>query len=162
VRKKEWLPMQEIVGSALRHLARPLQGRHIVTSIPNDLPPVFADATALEQVLANLLDNAAEYTTSGSAIEISASTNSEGIRVEVADHGPGLPRGAEKNVFDKFFRAHPARACRRGIGLGLAICRGIIEAHGGTISAANRPGGGAAFTFTLPIGGTPPNMPEPV
>ena len=80
------------------------------------------------------------------------------MTVQVADHGPGLPPGTERRVFDKFFRAPAGENQPRGIGLGLAICRGIVEAHGGTISAANRPSGGAAFRITLPNDGQPPNV----
>jgi two-component system sensor histidine kinase KdpD len=110
---------------------------------------------AVEQVLANLLDNAVEYTPPDTPIEITARANAQEVVVEIADRGPGLPPGTEKRVFDKFFRAARGDS-RRGIGLGLAISRGIIEAHGGRIAAANRLGGGAVFTITLPRTGEPP------
>jgi two-component system sensor histidine kinase KdpD len=159
VLKKEWVPIQEIVGSALRQLSRRLHGREIITKLPGDLPPINGDVLALEQVLANLLDNAVEYTPPDTLIEIAAFANEQSVTIEVSDRGPGLPAGAEKRVFEKFFRAsHPDVRSRRGIGLGLAICRSIIEAHGGTITADNRAGGGATFRFTLPIGGTPPSI----
>lgn len=158
--KKEWQPLQEVIGSSLHRLDQRLAGRKINLDIPADLPLAPIDEVAIEQVLANLLDNALQYTPPGSPIEIRASLHDNAISVEVADHGPGLPAGTEERVFQKFFRAHPSGASgnRRGIGLGLAICRGIIEAHGGTIKAVNRPEGGACFRFTLPLVGTPPDV----
>jgi two-component system sensor histidine kinase KdpD len=123
--------------------------------LPADLPLVNIDPAGIEQVLANLLDNAVEYTPPGSPLEIKARATEREVVVEVADQGPGLPPGTERRVFEKFFRAAQGQG-RRGIGLGLAISRGIIEAHGGRISAANRPSGGAVFTFTLPRNGQPP------
>jgi two-component system sensor histidine kinase KdpD len=106
-------------------------------------------------VLVNLIDNAVEYTPPDSAIEVAAHVGNGEVVVEVADSGPGLPTGTEKRVFEKFFRAHAGES-RRGIGLGLAIARGIVEAHGGRITAANRPGGGAVFRFTIPLDDSPP------
>ena len=157
--KKDWQPLQEVIGSSLRHLDKRLAGREVKLDISADLPLVPIDEISVEQVLVNLLDNVLQYTPSGSPIDISASLRDNAVTVEVVDHGPGLPAGTEERAFQKFFRAHPAGmdGARRGIGLGLAICRGIIEAHGGTICASNRPEGGAAFRFTLPLVGTPPN-----
>jgi two-component system sensor histidine kinase KdpD len=155
---KEWQPIQEVIGAAIRHMSKRLGDRPVRTKLPADLPMVPIDALAIEQVLVNLLDNAVEYTPRGAPIEISANTGERQIVVEVADGGPGLPAGREQQVFQKFFRAH-GNGGRRGIGLGLAICKGLVEAHGGSITAANRPAGGAAFTFTLPIEGAPPPVP---
>lgn len=153
--KKEWQPIQEVIGSALRSLDRRLVGRAVNVNLAPDLPMVNIDAVTIEQVLANLLDNAVEYTPAGSAIDISARAMPGEVIVEVADHGPGLPPGTESRVFEKFFRIRPGEG-RRGIGLGLAIVRGIIEAHGGKITAENRPQGGAVFRFTLPVINPPP------
>jgi two-component system sensor histidine kinase KdpD len=105
-------------------------------------------------VLMNLLDNAVEYTPAGSPVEISGSALAGEFRLDVSDRGPGLAPGTEKQIFEKFFRAAP-QGTRRGIGLGLAICRGIIESHGGKIIAFNRAGGGATFSITLPIESVP-------
>jgi two-component system sensor histidine kinase KdpD len=160
--KKEWQPLQEVVGAALRHLSKRLAGRAVTTDLPADLPMAPLDAVAIEQVLANLLDNAAEYTPAGSAIDVGARAEGGVVLVSVADRGPGLPSGDPRRVFEKFFRAHgdgeAGGGGRRGIGLGLAICKGLVAAHGGTIDAANRPGGGAVFTFRLPIDGVPPTV----
>jgi two-component system sensor histidine kinase KdpD len=155
VLKREWQPLQEVIGSALRALDHRLHGRAVTTDLPADLPLVNVDAVAIEQVLANLLDNALEYTPPGITIEIAARANGQEVTVEVADRGPGLPPGTERRVFEKFFRAGAGEP-GRGIGLGLAISRGIVEAHGGRINAANRTGGGAVFTFTLPRTAEPP------
>jgi two-component system sensor histidine kinase KdpD len=157
--KREWQPIQDVIVSALHHLKRRLGNRPIITSVPRDLPLVNIDGIAIEQVLANLIDNAVEYTPADIPLEIDAKLDGESVAVEVADRGPGLPPGTEKRVFEKFFRAVKGEG-RRGIGLGLAIARGIVEIHGGSISAANRPGGGAVFRFTLPVTGTPPAMEE--
>jgi two-component system sensor histidine kinase KdpD len=107
-------------------------------------------------VFINLLENAVKYTPPGTLIEIGASATDGEITVEVADRGPGLPPGDVERAFEKFYRGAPDVA--RGAGLGLAICRAIVEAHGGRIWAENRVGGGVAFRFTLPIGGTAPRV----
>lgn len=156
VLKKEWQPVHEVVGSALRALDRRLRNRPVKINLPADLPLVHIDAVTIEQVLVNLLDNAIEYTPPDSEIEISARAVDQEVTVEIADKGPGLPPGTERQVFDKFFRA--ADAGPRGVGLGLAIARGIVEAHGGKIAAANRSVGGASFTFTIPGSGIPPTV----
>ena len=148
--KKEWQPLQEVVGSALHHLDRRLCGRAVSVDLPVDLPLVQMDAIAVEQVLVNLIENALEHTPPGTRIDITAKVHNRELIVEVADRGPGLPPGAEPRLFEKFFRTPSAGGRQRGLGLGLAISRGIIEAHGGSISARNRPGGGALFRFTLP------------
>jgi two-component system sensor histidine kinase KdpD len=125
---------------------------------------VHLDGVAVEQVLVNLIDNAIEYTPAEAPIEIRAEVSGPAVVVRVLDSGPGLPAGMERRVFEKFFRAERGRARgRRGIGLGLAICHGIVEAHGGTITASNRPGGsdgaaGAEFRFTLPLAGQAPRV----
>jgi two-component system sensor histidine kinase KdpD len=159
VLKREWQPIQDVIVSALHHLKSRLGNRQVITNVPRDLPLVNIDEIAIEQVLANLIDNAVEYTPPDTTLEVSAKLEGEALVVEVADRGPGLPPGTENRVFEKFFRAVRGEG-RRGIGLGLAIARGIVEIHGGSISAANRPGGGAVFRFTLPITGAPHLMEE--
>jgi two-component system sensor histidine kinase KdpD len=156
---KEWQPIAEVIGSSLHHTDKRLHGREVKLNVPADLPLVEFDAVSLDQVLVNLIDNAVQYTPPGTPIEVTARDEGNFIAVEVSDRGPGLPSGSELRVFRKFFRAAPSSGgASHGIGLGLAICRGLIEAHGGTISAFNRAGGGATFRFTLPKG----NPPEPL
>jgi two-component system sensor histidine kinase KdpD len=135
----------------------------VSTHIPADIPLIHVDAIALEQVLVNLLDNAALYTPPGTLIDFKAEYASDQIVLEISDTGPGLPKEDPQRVFQKFFRAANGAGddgSRRGVGLGLAICRGIVELHGGTIAAVNQPGGGALFRIQLPVGGTPPTVPE--
>jgi two-component system sensor histidine kinase KdpD len=156
--KKEWVPLEEIVGSALERLGPRLEGRALQSRIPADLPLVPVDPVLIEQVLVNLVENAVRYTPAGTPIDISAARDGEQIQVEVFDHGPGLAAGTEGRVFESFFRGPGVPS--GGSGLGLAICRGIVVAHGGAITAANRPEGGASFRFTLPIDGQPPAVPE--
>jgi two-component system sensor histidine kinase KdpD len=108
----------------------------------------------------NLLDNALKYTPAGSPIEIAAEAGRGVVTVEVADRGPGFAPGDDERVFEKFYRGRE-KAGRSGVGLGLAICRAIVEAHGGRIWAENRPGGGAVIRFTLPVPGPPPEISPP-
>jgi two-component system sensor histidine kinase KdpD len=155
--EKEWQSLEEVIGVALTRLAERLQAHPLTTHLPEDLPLLPFDSVLVEQVLINLLDNAIKYTPPGTPITVSAWTNNETVTVEVADSGPGLPPGNEQRIFEKFYRALRAGE-GSGAGLGLTICRGIIEAHGGRIWAESRPGGGAALRFTLPVQGTPPPM----
>jgi two-component system, OmpR family, sensor histidine kinase KdpD len=153
--RKEWHPIEEPIGAALAHFTARLRTRQLTTTIPADLPLVPLDPILIERVVANLVDNALKYTPETSPIEISAAREGDGVVVEVADRGPGLPQGDEGRVFDKFYRGIRSVT---GSGLGLAICRGLVEAHGGRIEAANRPGGGAVFRFTLPVKEAPPGL----
>jgi two-component system, OmpR family, sensor histidine kinase KdpD len=155
--RADWHSIEELVGAALGRFQGRLRDRPVVTRIPSDLPLVALDPVLIEQVLINLIDNALKYTPRESPIEIAASAQDDGVTVEVADRGPGLPPGEERRVFDKFYRSRAVAG--RGVGLGLAICQGIIEAHGGRIWAENRLGGGVAFKFTLPVKDTPPTVP---
>jgi two-component system sensor histidine kinase KdpD len=111
-----------------------------------------------EQLLVNLLDNAAKYTPAGSAIGVRAVLEARAVVLEVSDHGPGLPPGDEARVFEKFYRGPQLGV--RGVGLGLPICKAIAEAHGGSIMAENRAGGGAMFRVTLPLLAGAPTMSE--
>ncbi len=146
---KEWHPVDEVVGAALARLEGRLRDHTVNTAFPADLPLVLVDGVLLEQVMINLVENAVKYAPPGSAIDLSASANDHEVVVEVGDRGPGIPVGEEVRIFDKFYRAKPAR--ESGVGLGLTICRGIIEAHGGRIWAENRHGGGAVFRFAIPL-----------
>jgi two-component system, OmpR family, sensor histidine kinase KdpD len=146
---RQWHPLDEIVGAALSRLEERLRSYTVKTAFPPDLPMVQIDGVLLEQVVLNLLENAAKYAPPGSLIELSASAGDREVVVEIADRGQGIPVGEEVRIFDKFYRAKPAR--EGGVGLGLTICRGIIEAHGGRIWAENRSGGGAVFRFAIPL-----------
>jgi two-component system sensor histidine kinase KdpD len=147
VPKREWVPLEEIVGAVLGRLDAQLAGREIHIELPEDLPLVSADPMLLEQLVLNLVENAAKHTPPGTPIEIRAHAR-EDVELEVADRGPGLPPGSEGRVFEKFFRG--ARGGPPGAGLGLAIARAIAEAHGGTLDAQSRAGGGAVFRLSLP------------
>jgi len=151
--RRELHPLEEVVGAALGQFGKRLSGRRITTQLPSDLPLVPMDDVLIEQVFINLLDNALKYTPPDSPISIIATADDRTVRVEVGDHGPGLPRGQEHRIFEKFYRGPSSSG--RGAGLGLAICQGIIRAHGGRIWAQNLPEGGVAFLFTLPITDSP-------
>lgn len=153
---KEWQPLEEVVGTTLMRLERSLTNRPLHTTLPDDLPLVPIDGVLIEQVLVNLVENAVKYAPEDSPIDLSAWADDGAVVVEVADRGAGIPTGQEERIFDKFYRVRPASAA--GVGLGLAISRAIIQAHGGRIWAANRAGGGAAFRFTLPLDGEPPHI----
>jgi two-component system sensor histidine kinase KdpD len=157
---KELQPIEEVVGSALNRVEDRLEGREVLTDLPDDLPLVPLDSVLIEQVLINLLENATKYTAPGVAIDISASATASAIEIIVADHGPGVPREDAERVFDKFFRRRESEG--GGVGLGLTICRGIVTAHGGKIWLDDRPGGGAAFHFTLPLGNDGPKITPPL
>ncbi|MEO8874040.1 MAG: sensor histidine kinase KdpD [Polyangiaceae bacterium] len=159
--KKEWHSLQEIVGATWSRMELRLRDRSIAVHVGADLlAPV--DAALVEQVLVNLLENAAKYTPDASPIEVSASRAPGEIIVEVADRGPGVPEAERETIFDKFHRGQ-SEYQKGGIGLGLTICRGIIAAHGGRIWVESRKGGGAVFKFALPVDGGPPtadSLPE--
>jgi len=156
--RREWHSLEELLGVVFNRLAKPLQGRPCTTSIPANLPLVPVDAALVEQLLVNLIENAVRHTPPGTPIEISAAAREGSVLVSVEDRGPGIPPGEEERIFERFQHASSATASR-GIGLGLTVCRGIATAHGGRIWAENRPGGGAAFRFTLPLVGSPPALP---
>jgi two-component system, OmpR family, sensor histidine kinase KdpD len=153
--RREWVPVEEVVGGALTRLERGLDGRHVTTRCAPDLPLVYVDPVLLEQLFVNLVENAMKYTPPGSPIEITASQERERVVVGVADRGPGIPSGMEEQVFERFRRG--AATDVPGVGLGLAISRAIAQAHGGALNAENLPGGGARFRVSLPAGHPPPD-----
>jgi two-component system sensor histidine kinase KdpD len=155
--KREWVPLEEVIGAALARLESELAGRSVSSTLPAEVPLISVDPVLLELVFVNLLENAAKYTPAASPIEIAARLEAGALHVDVADRGPGIPADALQRIFDKFYRG--AHTGVYGVGLGLPICRGIVEAHGGTMSAENRDGGGAVFRFTLPMVGNAPQMP---
>lgn len=142
----------EIVGATLNRAARILDGHRMLTSVAPGLPMVRLDPVLIEQVLFNLLDNAAKYAPGGSEIRLEAWAEEDSLLLRVSDEGPGIPAADLARVFDMFYRVRKADSVPAGTGLGLAICRGFVEAMGGTVSAANRPGrSGAMFTIRLPL-----------
>lgn len=146
----EWGSVEEVVGSSLRALEHVLPSAKVRVHVPAELPLVEFDAALIERVLVNLLENSAKY--GAPPIEVGAATTDDTLIVTVRDHGPGLPaslRGREHTLFEKFTRGQ-TESSTRGVGLGLAICKAVIDAHKGTIVAANAPGGGAEFTVRLP------------
>jgi two-component system sensor histidine kinase KdpD len=152
---KEWLALEEVVGAALNRLESRLAERPLKVELPVDLPLVPFDSVLIEQALINLIENALKY--GEGPIEIRAASSPGEVVVAVLDRGPGVPPGEEMRVFEKFHRA-VREGGPGGAGLGLAICRAIVAAHGGRIWARNRDGGGVAFEFSLPIEGAPPRL----
>jgi two-component system sensor histidine kinase KdpD len=149
--ERDWQDLAELIGAAVYQIARRLGVNSFAVRLPPDLPLVWANAALLDQALTNLLENAVAYSPPGACVAVEACSRPEAgtVTVTVADRGPGVPADELERVFEPFFRGRRAGE-RAGNGLGLAICRGIVAAHGGRIWAASRPGGGASFSFTLP------------
>ncbi len=146
----DWHNVKDLIEASLKHVKKELAQHELIVDIPPDLPPVRFDFNLMGQVLVNLLHNAATWTPPGVRIRVVARVEGSELVISVADRGPGLPDADLDHVFEKFYRAPGTGA--GGIGLGLSICRGLVNAHGGTITAENRPThGGARFTIRLPI-----------
>jgi two-component system sensor histidine kinase KdpD len=146
--------LSDVTGSALRRAEQILAGHQIAVEIPPDLPLLRADPVLFEQILFNLLDNAAKYAPLGTRIVLRACNEGSVVRIEIADEGEGIPQDQLERVFDKFHRAQAADRKRAGTGLGLAICRGFLQAMNGAITAENRQDhAGAVFVMTLPVSG---------
>lgn len=149
--EKEWYPVDELIHDVLGHMQPIVQGRVVQTHLPDDLPPVELDYLQMDQVLTNLIENAVRYTPPETPIEVSAQREGEQMVISVADRGPGIPEKDKVHIFDKFYRVLGTQR-GTGSGLGLAVCKGLVEAHGGRIWVEDRENGGAIFRFTLPIG----------
>lgn len=147
-------PLEEVVGAALTRLEDRLQNREVITNLPDELPLVPFDSVLIEQVFINLVDNAIKYSPPGAPLEVAVRVREMFAEIEVADRGPGVSPVDAERIFEKFYRAHEQEG--GGVGLGLAICRGIIAAHAGRIWVEPREGGGASFRFTLPLQPEPP------
>ncbi|MGY3175117.1 two-component system sensor histidine kinase KdpD [Pseudomonas sp. TE12234] len=146
---RQWQPIEDVVGSALRTVQPILNGRSVRVALDDDLPPVRIDAVLIERILINLIENAIKYTPPDTAISVGANATPEALELWVADEGHGLPPGQEEAIFNKFMRGKKESSIP-GVGLGLAICRAIARAHDGTIVGVTRPQGGACFTLRLP------------
>ena len=152
--RMEWQSLEEIVGAAIKSSQPALGVREVTVRIDPEVPLVECDAVLIERVLANLLENAGKFTPPLSPVAIRVHVVGSEVQLSVRDHGPGVPKGQEESIFEKFTRGEPESATP-GVGLGLAICRAIVEAHRGRIWAEAGSGDGATFSFTLPLG-TPP------
>jgi len=155
---REWHSLDEIVASALSRLAPALFERNVQTNLPSDLPLLEVDASLIERVLVNLVDNALKYTPADATISIGAKTVGESMSCFVEDNGPGLPPGDAEHLFEPFVRGRKESAIS-GVGLGLALCRSIVGAHGGTIRAEAARASGTRFEILLPLG-SPPEVEE--
>ena len=153
---RQWQPLEEVIGTSLKAMSSVLEQRPVKVALADDLPLVDIDAVLFERVLCNLLENAAKYTPPGSPIDIRAEAAGDQVVITMDDTGPGLPKGKEAAIFDMFERGRK-ESSTPGVGLGLAICRAIVEAHGGRIRGETRPQGGARFTIELPRG-VPPSL----
>lgn len=156
--KKEWQSLEESVGVALNRLRAQLKPFQVVTKLPDDLPLALYDEQLIDQVLFNLLDNAAKYAPAGSKITVWVKASTDGITLGVSNHGCSLPPGAEAKMFDKFYRGDASAAATYGAGLGLTICRGIMQAHMGQIWAERFDDDGISICFMLPVTGEPPKI----
>lgn len=156
--RKEWTLLEELVGSALTRLEEQLRGNPVTVDLPRDLPPVPVDSLLMEQVLVNLLDNAVKHAPPGTPIEVKAWSVGRTATLVVSDSGPGLAEGEEERIFEKLVRGRQPGS-ESGAGLGLAICKAIVEAHGGRITAGNRNQGGAQFRVVLPLPDELPPLP---
>jgi two-component system sensor histidine kinase KdpD len=150
VLNRQWQPLEEVVGGALAGLTSRMANHPVSIKLPHDLPLVEIDSLLIERVFVNLLENAVKYTPPGTPIEISAASSQNELIVTVSDQGGGIPAGEEKRIFEKFHRV-ASEGNQGGAGLGLTICRSIVEAHGGQIWAENLSSGGAVFRFSLPL-----------
>lgn len=158
---KQWQLLEEVVGTALRSMKQALAAHQIEINLPDTLPLLAFDAVLIDRVLCNLLDNAAKYAPKNTKISIAAAIHGQEVWVSVTDDGPGLAENLKNQIFEKFTRGEK-ESSKAGVGLGLSICKAIIEAHGGKIWADNKHTAtndtGAIFTFSLPLG-VPPELP---
>lgn len=153
---RDWNAIEEIVGSALNRLDSRLQDRPVRTVLPDSLPLLWIDAVLMEQVLVNLIENAVKYTPPGTPIDIEALSLVSDLRLTITDYGTGIPKHHLNRIFEKFYRG-TTETDESGVGLGLALCQAIVEAHGGSIRASNRAAKGAEFIIEIPLH-EPPNF----
>jgi two-component system, OmpR family, sensor histidine kinase KdpD len=147
--KQEWCDVRELLQSAVEIERESINGREVRLDVPEEMPLVLMDHTLIEQAVAKLLANAASYAPARLPIEIDAEYDKTRLIISVSDRGPGLSPDAAERVFEKFYRGDSRKP--GGLGLGLSIARGFVEAHGGKLAAENRDGGGARFSISLPV-----------
>jgi two-component system sensor histidine kinase KdpD len=152
----DWHDARDLVQTTLRELRRELATHSVTSDLPREPVLVRLDFSLMQHALGNLLLNAASHTPNGTAVAVSAELAGGNLRLSVADQGPGIPKDLLPRVFDKFFRGPSAPT--GGSGLGLTIVKGFVEAHGGSVTADNRPGGGALFAISLPQPEKPPTV----
>ena len=148
--RKDWYDPEELVNDVMLRLASRHPGHPISAHVEPDVPLAEFDYVEMAQVLINLLENAIRHTPSGTPISVSVQRVPHAVAFSVHDDGPGIPLAYQPHLFEKFYRA-PGKAREPGSGIGLAICKGLVEAHGGTITVASQPGAGTTFSFTLPV-----------
>jgi two-component system sensor histidine kinase KdpD len=156
--KRDWVDLNDVVGSAIERLKQALSPYNVVTDVKPDMRLLFVDPILIEQVMVNVLDNAAKYSRTGGTIDVRAFERDDSAVIQVVDKGPGIPENERELIFDMFYRVKAGDNRIAGTGLGLAICRGLMEAHNGTIHALPGDyGEGTCIELTLPIA----EMPEP-
>jgi len=153
---KDWEGVDELINRVVRRLEPRLAGCPVIQDVPDDLPSVRLDAVQIEQVLTNLIENAAKYSPAGSAITVSARVGSlpggpAELLLSVSDHGSGIPESEQRKIFDKFYRIAGSGRRAGGTGMGLAIVKGLVEAHGGRIQVESALGKRSQFTVVLPV-----------
>lgn len=161
--QREWQVLDELVEGALRRVSASIEGRPLTVEMADDLPPVYVDGVQIQQVLINLLDNAAKFSSPQSPIRLYASAGARTLEVGVSNVGEGIPAEQLDRIFERFYRLQSGRSSPSpGTGLGLAICKGIVEAHGGRIMARSVPGKDTTIMFTLPLTAGVPSPKETV
>lgn len=144
--------VEEILSESIQHLKSRLNNHKLTVDIPQDVLFVPMDGKLIEQVIINLVDNAVKYTPEGSVVKIKVYGNKNNVYFEISDNGPGINKNDIDHLFEAFYKGNKNNAdSRRGVGLGLAICKSIVLAHGGDIKVRNNEAGGAKFIFTLPV-----------
>ena len=155
--RREWYPIEETVGAVISRMQDRLKSHVILTHLPPGIPLAHVDVVSIVQVLENLIENAVKYTAPGLRIEIGAELQADGVRFWVRDDGPGVTPGEEEKIFEKFYRG-AAAGKMPGVGLGLAICKAIVQAHGGHIAVRNLSPAGAEFSFSIVHADKPPEF----
>jgi two-component system sensor histidine kinase KdpD len=153
-----WQDLDTVIEDTIDRLRPVTRQHHLRIEVPRGLAPVWFDPVEIGEVIYNLIENATKYAPPDTELNLSVARADTQISISVEDRGPGIPAAALPHLFDPFYRVTDSRPRPQGLGLGLAIVRGLVEAHGGRVWAENRPGGGARFTFTLPVSAAPAEM----